>query len=152
VSLEQATLIVVAISVLILAWQSWQVARQARISTQVAAGAAWSETTDRLHRIVSLFLTRPELRAYFYEGKPLSQSGNDLTTVTVLAEMLADTIEGSLQLGHEIPGADKTLDGWYSYANFLRSESPALEEWIAAHPTWYPWLVETPVSPKPSSR
>ncbi len=149
-SMEQATLIVVAVSVLVLAWQSWQVARQARMSTQVAAAAVWSETTDRLHRIVTVFQTRPALRAYFYEGKPVPQSGDELTEVTAIAEMLADTIEGSLQLGHDIPGASKGLQGWYSYATFLRSGSPALDAWIGEHPTWYPRLVGLSVSPQRS--
>ncbi len=141
-TLAQASLIVVIVSLLVLTWQSWEVARQARVSTQVAAAAAWSETTDRLHRVVAVFLSRPELRVYFYEGRPPPPGGDDLVAVTVLAEMLADTIEGSLQLGQDIPGADKALQGWYSYASFLRSASPVLKGWIGAHPTWYPRLID----------
>jgi hypothetical protein len=148
VSIEEATLIVVGVSVLLLAWQSGQVARQTRISTQVAAAAVWSETTDRLHRIVTVFLTRPEIRAYFYGGKQAPESGNDLTVVTAIAEMLADTIEGSLQLGNDIPGAAKGLQGWNSYATFLRKGSPALDAWIGEHPTWYPRLAGLFVSPQ----
>lgn len=146
-TLAQASLIAVIVSLLVLAWQSWEVARQARISTQVASAAAWSETTDRLHRVAAVFLTRPELRTYFYEGRRPPPGGDDLVAVTVIAEMLADTIEGSLQLGQDIPGASRALQGWYSYAHFLRSESPVLRAWIRAHPTWYPRLIDADASP-----
>ncbi|MFL6239599.1 MAG: hypothetical protein ACJ735_08955 [Actinomycetes bacterium] len=143
VTLTEASLIVGIVSVLILAGQTWDVARQTRVSAEVAAAAAWSETTDRLHRITEIFLTKPHLRAYFYEGKlPPPDRHEDHAIVLVVAERLADCVEGSLQLGHDIPGADEALQGWFFYTNSLYRDSPALRQWISEHRDWYPRLTE----------
>jgi hypothetical protein len=140
-TLDQGASIAVVVSVLVLAWQTADVARQTKISGQVAAAAVWSETTDRLHRITQVFLRTPELRSYFYEGAAAPQpSDAQYGMVLIIAERLADCVEGSLQLGKDVQGAKETLTGWYEYADSLHEQSPALREWIRHHRKWYPQL------------
>lgn len=66
--IEHITLATVVISLLFLGWHSREVARQTRITSQVAGAAGLRDSLTNLHSVIQIFVEHPELRPYFYGG------------------------------------------------------------------------------------
>jgi len=137
-----AGLIVVAVSVLVLAWQTHAVVRQGRLASEAARAAA-SRDIELLQPVLAQFLTFPLLKPHFYEGAPIhGLNDEDRYRAETLAELLGDAIESALENARVASAHREWVEDWRSYAGFLVKRSPALRECVEAHPDWYPRLAE----------
>lgn len=126
--LENVSLLFVGGSVLLLAWQSHELAKQSRLSNQVAMASMMGQTGAELGAVHQILVDRPELWKYFYGGEPAPQGDDDLVArVSIVAEMLADCIEGALQIGRGVPAFGKVnLEDWEAYGRSVLETSPAV--------------------------
>ncbi|OHV40794.1 hypothetical protein BBK14_32440 [Parafrankia soli] len=130
-------LIGLAASVLLLAWQCWEVAKQTKIGNSIGGASVIQEAMNSDRELHSVFLERPELRAYFYDSKAQPSEGSDRDRVLTLAEMFADVLEVGLLTTRLVPSTDSN-DDWTSYTRHICDHSPALVEFVRQHPEWYP--------------
>src|SRR5258707_1032732 len=96
-------LVGLAVSVALLAWQSHEVAKQTKISNAIAAASVIDQCTPGLREPLDHFMDKPELRPYFYEGKPGPRRGRRHARVATLAEMFADVLDGGMLAMRNIP-------------------------------------------------
>lgn len=88
---------------------------------------------------MKILFERPDLKAYFYNGKPCPATDPELAQVLTVAEMFADVLDTALYTTSRIKAA-AAYDGWYDYASFLLRKSDALRTTISAYPLWWPNL------------
>jgi hypothetical protein len=94
------------------------------------------DAVEILHGVQEIFTAKPELRAYFYDGKPCPNRGSRRASLMNIAEMLADGIDFGLMVIDLMPGTEE-YDGWRDYALSIMQTSPTLKELINEHPEWY---------------
>jgi hypothetical protein len=138
------------ISLLLLAWQTRAVAQQTKISNDLAGADVLRDTTESVHRVLDVFIERPELRKYLYGRQPCPRRGPDKERVLVVAEMFADVLEGGLVTTRRTPTSESYND-WLAYCAYMLHHSPALKETVVAHLDWYPYLGAMIVGPSLSA-
>jgi hypothetical protein len=133
-------LIGLVVTVSLLTWQTRAAARQAEIANAIAGATVLYNSTGNLREVLRLFIDRPELRRYFYEGEPCPRRPrHQRERVVTIAEMLADALEDGL-VAHRLVPASESEDDWIGYCRHMRASSPALEELVGLHPQWWPRL------------
>jgi hypothetical protein len=86
--------------------------------------------------IHKVFIEKPYLRPFFYEGKPLKEGANNPEEIYVVAEMLADFFQQvCLELDLMPP---KTAQGWRAYISDIIGRSPTLRVHLKSNAAWYP--------------
>jgi hypothetical protein len=141
-------------SLLFLARQTRESARQSHLANQIAGSQAKSEIYETVDRILYGFLVHPELRKYFYEGTELpdvasgDESENVRGRVLTFAELFADVIERGLDTYRSIDPAADFQSPMEDYARDMISTAPALRYWVREHPGWWPnvesWIARKP--------
>lgn len=126
-------------SLVLLAWQTREVAKQTRISNAIAGAAGLGESTNHLREVLVLFVDRPELRSFFYDGKPCPRRGPQRIRVITIADMLADVLEVGLVTTRLIPSTESYED-WLRYSRYMLAHSPVLVDFVREHPDWFPQL------------
>lgn len=127
------------ISTLLLAWQTRAVAEQARVSNAIAGTSVLHNSLEGIRAVFMLFVERPELRAYFYDGKPCPKRGATRARVLTIADMFADALEDGLVGTRLVPSSEST-DDWIGYSQHVIRHSPALREILTTFPRWWPNL------------
>jgi hypothetical protein len=127
------------VSLCLLTWQTRAVARQTGISNGIAGSTALIENSASMREIFMLFIDRPELRPYFYDGKALPHRTSQRYRVLSIAEMFSDTLEAGLLVTRLTPAAESYED-WFSYCHDMLKSSPALVFMVHSHPAWWPHL------------
>ncbi|GAA4561249.1 hypothetical protein GCM10023193_23680 [Planotetraspora kaengkrachanensis] len=133
-------LIGLVISLAMLAWQTRAVARQTKISNALA-GTTASQQVSSMREIYAVFIDHPELRPYFYDGKPCPGRESRRARVLAVAEMFADAMEGNL-ITSRLIAKSESHDDWIAYCCEMVANSPALAGLIRDHPEWWPRTVE----------
>lgn len=133
------SLIGLTFTLALLTWQTRAVAEQTRISNNIAAASVLSDTGIRLREICMVFVDHPELRPYFYSGKPSPRRGSRQRQVLTIAELLADTLESGL-FSYRVVPSSIYLDNWTSYSDHMLTVSPVLNRLVSSHPGWWPNL------------
>ncbi|WP_182876996.1 hypothetical protein [Microbispora sp. H10670] len=140
------SLIGLAISLLLLAWQTRAVAkqtaavaRQAEIENGIAAAEVHDKVMSGMREVLLQLVAHPDLRAYFYDGKPCPHRGKRRHQVLSLAEAFADTLSSGLKAHAWTPSAP-TLHGWPQYCRYMLAHSPALRLIVQRWPAWWPDL------------
>jgi hypothetical protein len=131
----------VIISVTFAGWQSREVAKQTRIQNALAGSTSLRETVNALHNALGKIVEWPELRPYFYEGKPCPREGETRARVLMVAEMITDVAEHGLQTHGQV-SATGPIEDWNDYVDFLLEKSPSIVSIIEEHSPWYPLLVQ----------
>jgi len=139
-TLQVLSVLAVVGSVLVLAWQSREVAHATRLATKTAVATAMSDAAANVRGVFDALLTYPELRQYITDGAPLPAEPLERARAQTLCEMLCDAIEASLEVAAQVPGADHALSGWPSWATWVLANSPGSAAHVARRPTWYPRL------------
>lgn len=119
-----ATIAVVA-SVLLLAYQTREVAIQSRVGNEVAGTEAHREILLHWKVLMDVFIQQPELHAYYYDQTPNTPSANDSVRLAVIAEQHADWLENCV-LTSQLRSYDwvALYGGWDNYiASSLGSSS-----------------------------
>jgi hypothetical protein len=126
----------VVLSLLFVARQTRELTRQTRLNNRIGTLGSMHDSLEMLHEIQAIFTDRPELRPYFYGGKPCPRRGHRREMLVNIAEMLADTIDYGLMVVKLMPGTEE-YEGWLNYALFMMQSSPALREHVDENPDWY---------------
>jgi hypothetical protein len=113
--------------------------RQLKLSLQ-------SDTHSKLYthylEMIKLFLEKPELRPYFYEGKAIQQSvPNHARTrqeqeVEVMCEIMLSVFEHAVMQEKNLP-KDSRDNCWEAYVRERYNGSPELKRFFEANRTWY---------------
>jgi hypothetical protein len=129
-------------STLLLALQTREVAKQTRISNSIAGAStireAMTTLRDSHHQIL---FDHPELRPYFYGGRPFPTNADDAPRLIAAADMLADCLEVALHATRYIP-ATESYEDWIDYSRYLLEHSPVLADLVHQHPVWWPHLAQ----------
>jgi hypothetical protein len=126
----------VVLSLIFLGAQARELARQTRLNNRIAAAAGMHDSTQLLHDVCRIFVQRPDLRAYFYEGKECPRSGKRRAEVLSIVEMLADAIDYGLMVVELSPDT-ASYEDWHAYALSMAKVSPVLRDWLGRHNEWY---------------
>lgn len=116
--------------------------------TGLLANGLWSSLYEGMRnacmQINQLFVSKPYLRPYFYDGKPFSRDEADkentllYSELAAVADCLLDIFEGVVrnlgQFPDKVPEYD---DGWRAYIRDVFANSPFLKAHLARHPDWY---------------
>ena len=132
-------------SLLFLARQTHEAARQTRLANQIAVSQVLATFYGENNRVLAYFLEYPELRRYFYEaaeldGDALAIGSPTHVRVLTLAELFADLLENFLDAVGTVEPAAGYRDDLMEYATFLHGKSPILRQMLSEHPTWFPKL------------
>lgn len=138
---QVVSLLALMVSVLLLAWQSREVANASRLASRTAVAAAMSDAATNMRAVFEALLTYPELRPYISDGVPLPAPRLMNARAQTLCEMLCDAAEASLEVAAQVPGAIGALSGWPDWAAWVLRGSPGSLDHVLAHPSWYPRLV-----------
>ncbi|MEU4568282.1 hypothetical protein [Micromonospora sp. NPDC023956] len=84
------------------------------------------------------FVEYPEMRPYFYEGKPVAVDDPNRQRVKAMAEMVLDAFEW-IWLRRRSLNAEGEW-GWRAYIIDTFSSSPALQQHYARSDSWYPGI------------
>jgi hypothetical protein len=145
--------VALVISLLFLARQTKESARQSHLANQIAGSRAKSEIYETVDRILYRFLDHPELRQYFYEGEQLPAIESDephivRENILTFAELFADVIERGLDTYRSIDPAADFQSPMEDYARDILSTAPAIRYWVSEHPGWWPnvesWISSLP--------
>jgi hypothetical protein len=144
------------LSVLFLARQTKESARQSLLANQLAGLQAKSEIYYTVDRILYQFLEFPHLRTYFYEGSEIPAAvavGADRDVrdqVLTFAELLCNAIERGLDTYRSVEPAADFRSPMDTYARDIVEGSPAIGYLVHIHPGWWPNLEAWIALPRPS--
>ncbi len=127
----------VIISLLFLAWQTHEVARQTRMNRGMSITSTFQQTAQLIQFVHAPMLEDPQLRAYFYDGKPCPPSDPNRPKLLTLAELLADAAEFGLMSATYVE--DSVV--WSNYPRAILAGSPILRETVSGRPEFWPRLV-----------
>ena len=132
-------------SLLFLARQARESARQTRLANQTAGTQAMAASFETVDRIVEYFMEYPDLRPYFYdgaelEGEALAVESPVRARVLTLAELFADALQNSLYTIASIEAVASYRDDMMDYAVVSLQRSPVLRQTVSEHPIWWPTL------------
>jgi len=96
-TLQVLSLVAVVVSVLLLAWQSREVARATRLATRTAVAGVMTDSAANVRSVFEGLLAHPELRQYVTDGVPLPADPLEHARALTMCEMLCDALEASLE-------------------------------------------------------
>jgi hypothetical protein len=136
-----ATLAVI-VSVLVLAIQTREVARQARVANEVAGTQAHREIIFWDMKRTDVFTERPELHAYYYDRTTETPSAADAVRLEVIAEQHASWLESALLTTQKLQSYSygATIGEWSEYIGHEIEASTALRSIIRKSPGVWPPL------------
>jgi hypothetical protein len=137
---EILTLITLAGTVLVLAWQTRHVARSSRLASETAVAGVMADAAANIRIVFESLLTYPELRPYITDGMALPTDPTERSRAQTMCEMLCDALEASLETAAHVPGGRDALSGWPDWAGWILQRSPGSADHVAEHPQWYPRL------------
>jgi len=139
--IQVLTVITLAGTVLVLAWQTRHVARASRLASETAVASVMSDAAANVRVVFEALLVYPELRPYIAGGQPLPSDPVERSRAQTMCEMLCDAIEASLETAARVPGGGQALSGWPDWAAWVLQRSPGSADHVSEHPQWYPRLV-----------
>ncbi len=144
---ETLSLIVSIISSITILVSLVLVYRQTRIFARQTDYVARSLTDDvkqylnaQSHEIGRIFIEYPELRPYFYEGKPVTPEHPDYQRVEAIAEVILDIFWTMAEQTRGAAISPEKAAGarmWYSYVNDCFTNGPILVEVLKKRESWY---------------
>jgi len=138
--IQVLTLITLAGTVLVLAWQTRHVARASRLASETAIAGVMSDAAANVRIVFEALLTYPELRPFIVDGQPLPSEPVERSRAQTMCEMLCDALEASLETAARVPGGEEALSGWPDWAAWVLQRSPGSATHVSDHGQWYPRL------------
>ena len=89
---------------------------------------------DKMLEIDLFFVENPELKPYFYHGKPVDDK-KQRQKLLCMAETMVDLFYGIYFQRVGMP--DKTWEGWARYIQQIVCSSPIIDEYLEAAGGWY---------------
>jgi hypothetical protein len=132
-------LVGLVISIGLLAWQTRAVAQQTEISNRIAGLAAINGATAGLREVHLLFVSDPDLRPYFYDGKAYPRRRLRRDRVLTVAELLLDAMEDAL-CAHRLIPSSASMEDWTVYCEDMLIRSKVLNAILCRNPKYWPEL------------
>jgi hypothetical protein len=115
--MEYVATIAVVVSVLVLAYQSRELARQSRVANEVAGTQAHRQILLHWKEFTDVFIQYPELHACYYDQTPNPPSATDSVRLRVIADQHADFLDVTLitirrLASYEYTGMQATWDNY----------------------------------------
>lgn len=114
---------------------------QTKLSRDAVQAQTWQILTQQGSDISRIFLDHPNLRPYFYDGKPLDKTDPNFNAVMAVSEMYLDFIEGFQDdYVFALPGMAKDGESrllWDKYFKDMFASSPALRTYAKEKQNWY---------------
>jgi hypothetical protein len=106
--------------------------------------AVQSDTHSKLYshylEVTKLWLQKPQLRPYFYEGKTLDESAPNYQDmrreIDVMCEVILGLLEHAVLQKTNLPG-DSWKNCWKAYAEERYTCSPDLSKFFSVNRNWY---------------
>jgi hypothetical protein len=89
--------------------------------------------TSLIGSVSQVFIEKPEMRKYFYEG--ISPSGDEVELAQAIAVRMADALDHVA--AHLDLMSDPTRDAWAEYISGIGERSPVLKSYVRANKKWY---------------
>jgi GNAT superfamily N-acetyltransferase len=90
--------------------------------------------------ILQLFVERPEMRPYFYDGRAVPAEEPARSQVLAMTELVADHLESIVMVRGAI--GEETYSVWVPYIQEMQRKSPALRSFLAPSNQGYRYSVE----------
>ncbi len=134
----------VAVSIVILAWQTRRLTQQTRASNLIATASLNHSATALLHGAWSFIAHDPALRPHFYDKLPCPEGHPNHAKALMVAEMAADAASFAILIAQLLPQTrheERRRGDWSDTARFI-VQQPIVQEIVRAHPRWWPALME----------
>ncbi|MFK0018032.1 hypothetical protein [Streptomyces sp. NPDC090798] len=135
-------------SILFSARQIRQLTQQTAVTNGIAAASAIYNSVERLHNVGTLIFQNPRLNRYFFHGAAVPEPGDEREQVLTLAHMFADALDYGLMIKSLAPGTG-AYDCWDHYVTGMFASSPAIQQIVLDHPSWWPTLAPHLPAPSP---
>ena len=139
---QLVSLAAIVVSVLLLALQTRELAKQTRVANSLAGASTLAAQSAQLATALVALVEHPELRPHFYSGLPSPSDPATQSRIATIAELFADAIESSLQASGLVESFAGNDSDWRSYAAGHCRSSPAVEQVVRDHAGWYPLMAE----------
>lgn len=111
-------------------------AQQTTISNHLARVGAHDRLTDLALEVDRMFIERPELRKYFYNGEsPHGLDCHERERLLAATEFVCDFMENALL--HKAYKGSRVIGGWTEYCQQLIRDSAVLREFLHVNRVWY---------------
>jgi hypothetical protein len=108
---------------------------QARAMTKTNQSSVYQTVADQMMSIDRLFIDRPDLRPYFYGGKPAPAGGDERERVIATSELIVDFMDNVMMQEPNIP--DYLTSAWQTYFRSIAADSPSIREFWRENRRWY---------------
>jgi hypothetical protein len=128
------------VSVLILAWQAREQAKETALANDLAREEALRHAMRSIDGVLTMIVEHPELHPYFREGANAPENDPVIRgQVEDVAELMVEALQTAIRANDKVPdGPDKEdLEG---YAREVFASSPTIDALLGAHPDWWPRL------------
>ncbi len=126
--------------------------RQVRLNRLSLENQTRSSIYQLSYSVYRLFIEHPDLRPYFYDGKPSPESEPERSKVLAAAELLTDFFESIVHSAHIIePDLRST---WFKYMEDIYRYSPVFHDYIETRGEHYTKVLHKAIGSRkrPSSR
>jgi hypothetical protein len=119
-----------------LAARQWrEMAKQTERSVIAIKSSVYQSFASQLQEIALLFIERPELRKYFYDGSDAPRKEPQATQARALAAVFLDFMDTVAVQVVSIPEQDR--DVWFAFFRDLLTTSPVIRQCWADTAEWY---------------
>jgi hypothetical protein len=134
--------IAVVVSVLILAYQTRDVARQTRLANEVAGTVAHRDLAFNWRRWAKVFIRHPELHGMYFGELDTEPSDADRVRLAVIAEGHADWLEAGLTTEQALASYEfvTSIGYWDEYVAWVMASTPGLRMLMRDQPGTWPLL------------
>lgn len=129
----------VILSLLFVARQTRDLARQTRISNSIAGAGLVHDILEVSHAWHAALADDPHLRPYFFDNRACAAGSPDRARTEIMAEMLADILDYDLVAAKLMPDAESPKE-WHRWPRHMLLQSPILREVVQRHRDWWPGL------------
>jgi hypothetical protein len=132
----------VVVSVLILAYQTRDLARQTRLANQVAGTVAQRDLVFNWRRWAHVFIDHPELHGMYFGEPDTEPSDADRVRLAVIAEAHADWLEAGLTTEQALASYSSYTVVWNTYVPWVMASTPGVRQVMRDQPDTWPLLNE----------
>ena len=92
---------------------------------------------DQVTKLDEVFMRRPQMVPYFYDGKAISEGDADYAEVSATALMMLDVFDLLVGQNRRHKELWETPEAWDAWMIDVFATSPVMRDTIAKYPTWY---------------
>jgi hypothetical protein len=110
-------------------------AKQVRREVEAEGATVYQDINRMMMDIDMVFVERPQLRQYFYDGIPIARFEPEYERVVAISELFVDFMDNFVQ--QEARMRHQPTEYWHAYFHEMLQSSPCLREYWACNGHWY---------------